>query len=109
MELAISKLTARRVIYYFEGYVKGERPKGLKFVFYNYDLKITIKPSVFEWDGDTFRMMLHVEQANENIIRLLWMGRESSIHCRWQKALLKNGNRRSGKMMWSLTREKDIM
>ena len=66
MELAISKLTARRVIYYFEGYVKGERPKGLKFVFYNYDLKITIKPSVFEWDGDTFRMMLHVEQANEN-------------------------------------------
>ena len=24
MELAISKLTARRVIYYFEGYVKGE-------------------------------------------------------------------------------------
>ena len=26
MELAISKLTARRVIYYFEGYVKGERP-----------------------------------------------------------------------------------
>lgn len=43
MELAISKLTARRVIYYFEGYVKGERPKGLKFVFYNYDLKITIK------------------------------------------------------------------
>ena len=43
------------------------------------------------------------------IIRLLWMGRESSIHCRWQKALLKNGNRRSGKMMWSLTREKDIM
>ena len=34
MELAISKLTARRVIYYFEGYVKGERPKGLKFVFY---------------------------------------------------------------------------
>ena len=66
MELAISKLTARRVIYYFEGYVKGERPKGLKFVFYNYDLKITIIPSVFEWDGDTFRMMLHVEQANEN-------------------------------------------
>ena len=66
MELAISKLTARRVIYYFEGYVKGERPKGLKFVFYNYDLKITIKQSVFEWDGDTFRMMLHVEQANEN-------------------------------------------
>ena len=58
MELAISKLTARRVIYYFEGYVKGERPKGLKFVFYNYDLKITIKPSVFEWDGDTFRIML---------------------------------------------------
>ena len=46
MELAISKLTARRVIYYFEGYVKGERPKGLKFVFYNYDLKITIIPSV---------------------------------------------------------------
>lgn len=116
MELAISKLTARRVIYYFEGYVKGERPKGLKFVFYNYDLKITIIPSVFEWDGDTFRMMLHVEQANENnpipvviIIRLLWMEKESSIHCRWQKALLKNGNRRSGKMMWSLTKEKDIM
>ena len=43
MELAISKLTARRVIYYFEGYVKGERPKGLKFAFYNYDLKITMK------------------------------------------------------------------
>ena len=35
--------------------------------------------------------------------------KESSIHCRWQKALLKNGNRRSGKMMWSLTKEKDIM
>ena len=58
------QIDSRRVIYYFEGYVKGERPKGLKFVFYNYDLKITIKPSVFEWDGDTFRMMLHVEQAN---------------------------------------------
>ena len=66
MELVISKLSARRVIYYFEGYVKGERPKGLHFVFYNYDLKVTIKPSVFEWDGDTFRMMLHVEQANGN-------------------------------------------
>ena len=114
MELAISKLTARRVIYYFEGYVKGERPKGLKFVFYNYDLKITIKPSVFEWDGDTFRMMLHVEQANENnpissgdYYPIAVDGK--GIHCRWQKALLKNGNRRSGKMMWSLTREKDIM
>lgn len=116
MELAISKLTARRVIYYFEGYVKGERPKGLKFVFYNYDLKITIIPSVFEWDGDTFRMMLHVEQANENnpissgdYYPIAVDGKESSIHCRWQKALLKNGNRRSGKMMWSLTKEKDIM
>ena len=115
MELAISKLTARRVIYYFDGYVKGERPKGLKFVFYNYDLKITIKPSVFEWDGDTFRMMLHVEQANENNpissgdyypIAVDGKGKQYPL---WQKALLKNGNRRSGKMMWSLTREKDIM
>ena len=28
MELAISKLTARRVIYYFEGYVKGAKYAG---------------------------------------------------------------------------------
>ena len=111
MELAISKLTARRVIYYFEGYVKGERPKGLKFVFYNYDLKITIIPSVFEWDGDTFRMMLHVEQANENNpissgdyypIAVDGKGKQSEYY-------FKYGNRRSGKMMWSLTKEKDIM
>lgn len=66
MELVLSKLSARRVIYYFEGYVRGAKPGDLKIVFYNYDLKVTIKPSVFEWDGDMFRMMLHVEQANGN-------------------------------------------
>lgn len=66
MELVLSKLSARRVIYYFEGYVRGAKPGDLKIVFYNYDLKVTIKPPVFEWDGDMFRMMLHVEQANGN-------------------------------------------
>ena len=41
MELAISKLTARRVIYYFEGLCKGRETEGLK-LFLIYDLKITI-------------------------------------------------------------------
>ena len=66
MELILSKMSARRVIYYFEGYVRGERPEGLHVVFYNYDMKTTIQPSIFEWDGEMFRMMLHVEQANGN-------------------------------------------
>ena len=69
MELAISKLTARRVIYYFEGYVKGERPKGLKFVFYNYDLKITIKPSVFE--TAVFPVPCSINKAKKGFARAL--------------------------------------
>lgn len=79
-------------------------------------MKITIIPSVFEWDGDTFRMMLHVEQANENnpissgdYYPIAVDGKGKQYPLQVAKALLKNGNRRSGKMMWSLTKEKDIM
>lgn len=100
----------------FEGYVKGERPKGLKFVFYNYDLKITIIPSVFEWDGDTFRMMLHVEQANENnpissgdYYPIAVDGKGKQYPLQVAKSIIEEREQAEWKMMWSLTKEKDIM
>lgn len=63
MKTILTKLSARRVIYTLEGRIEGGRPKGSRVALYDYNQKLYVNPTILEWDGDAFKMYLHVEAA----------------------------------------------